>query len=53
MDVDKKMEVPLKVSELMVAMDCAQELADSVEIDLLNRPVLLVTDFNGAWVLER
>ncbi|GLC40029.1 hypothetical protein PLESTB_001518700 [Pleodorina starrii] len=47
MDVDSKKEEPLIVSELGTAMSCAEQLAGGIGVDLNQRPVLLVTDFNA------
>ncbi|GLC43638.1 hypothetical protein PLESTM_001498400 [Pleodorina starrii] len=40
------MEEPVRMSELAATLSCGQRLAGEVGIDLLQRPMLLVTDFN-------
>ncbi|GLC50644.1 hypothetical protein PLESTB_000402600 [Pleodorina starrii] len=40
------MEEPVRMSQLAATLSCAQRLAGEVGIDLLQRPMLLVTDFN-------
>ncbi|GLC40458.1 hypothetical protein PLESTF_001955600 [Pleodorina starrii] len=45
-DADNPQEVPVKMSQLAATMDCAGKLAGEVGVDLNQRSVLLITDFN-------
>ncbi|GIL48327.1 hypothetical protein Vafri_4605 [Volvox africanus] len=46
-DVDCKCEKPFKISELGTVLNCAEELASEIGVDLKQRPVALTTDFNA------
>ncbi|EFJ43964.1 hypothetical protein VOLCADRAFT_95798 [Volvox carteri f. nagariensis] len=46
-DVDNKKEKPVMISQLKGALDCAARLASDIGVDLVERPALLITDFNG------
>ncbi|GIL74906.1 hypothetical protein Vretimale_2526 [Volvox reticuliferus] len=45
-DADFDNEEPILVSHLRATLDCAQNLGDLVGINIVQRPVLLITDFN-------
>ncbi|EFJ42838.1 hypothetical protein VOLCADRAFT_107083 [Volvox carteri f. nagariensis] len=53
-DADWPDEKPVMISHLRATMDCAQKLASEVGVDLEQRRLLLVTDFNifREFVLE-
>lgn len=52
-DVDSKREEPVMVSRVATALKCSELMASGVGIKLEERPVTLITDFNGAHVCIR
>ncbi|GIL53661.1 hypothetical protein Vafri_9298 [Volvox africanus] len=46
MDVDFPGEKPLLVSQLAGALDCGRTLAAEIKVDLVRRPMVLITDFH-------
>ncbi|GIL80084.1 hypothetical protein Vretifemale_9281, partial [Volvox reticuliferus] len=46
LDVDFPGEKPVLLSQLAGALDCGRRLAAEINVDLVRRPMLLITDFN-------
>lgn len=46
-DADWETEEPILVSHLVSTMSCAEKLAGEAGVNLMEKPVLLITDFNS------